>query len=260
MRRIWSWTIWGALLAVSLSFGSQTAASQDNCKASYVLKPLDAGVVTLLGESVVPAKQTIFIDPRVQQLQALDFPSKVTPWAGRPAPEEMARRRAALLASSSGAGSAAMSRPYVLRPVSTKDFADLEKWFVKEGPKRVQGLCVDPVNAGYVLAVGVIADGSQPGPDNSMARTQYDQSVTRQADRSVGPNAATATPGGGDRPSDELSAMASGGSSSPGVHTCVYLYRARQAAPDYYYCNGGDNLPKSAVTTMLKFIAKAGVK
>jgi hypothetical protein len=251
---------WGLLLGVLPCFGVQ-AVTPDGCKASYAIKPLDESVVTLLGDAVVPSKQTVFVDQRLQQLQAFDFPSKVTAWADRPAPAEMTSRRAALIASSAGGkGAPAGSlQPYLQRPIPAKDFADLEKWFAKEAPKKVQGLCVDPAKASYVLAVGVIAEGNQAGPDNSMARTQYDQSITRQADRSVGPNAATVTPGGGDRPSDELSALASGGPSLPGVHTCVYLYRARQAVPDYYYCSA-DIMPKSTVTTMLKFIAKTGVK
>jgi hypothetical protein len=225
MRRLSRLFAWGLLVSVLPWFGVQ-AATPDGCNASYTLNPLDESVVTLLGDAVVPSKQSIFVDPRLQQLQALDFPSKVTAWADRPAPPDMTSRRAALLASSAGGKGAPAGtlQPYLQRPIPAKDFADLEKWFAKEAPKKVQGLCVDPANAGYVLAVGVITEGSQAGPDNSMARSQYDQSITRQADRSVGPNAATVTPGGGDRPSDELSALASGGPSLPGTHTCVYLF------------------------------------
>ncbi|MGO9125931.1 MAG: hypothetical protein ACLP6G_13715 [Terriglobales bacterium] len=259
---------WGMLLLLGTlpSSAAQTAPAQDSCKASYALKPLDENVVTLLGDTVVPSKQAAFVDPRLLQLQALDFPSKVTAWADRPAPEEMARRRAALRVSSAGGNgvAAGVSQPYVLRTFPDKDFADLEKWFAKEAPKKVPDLCVDPATAGYVLAIGVIADGGGAGgKDNALARTQYDQSVTRQADRAVGPNSGTFTPGGGGRPADELSGLDSSGS---GIHTCVYLYRTngpggtRREMPDYYYCHSGDNLPKSAVTTMLKYISKNGVK
>ena len=267
--RFWLPVVWGLLLllnAVPL-FGAAAAAPQDSCTASYALKPLDESVLALLGDGAVPSKQPIFADPRLQQLQALDFPSKVTAWSDRPAPAEMTSQRAALIASSSGGkGTPGGSpQPYALRPLSSKDFADLEKWFAKEGPKKVQGLCVDPAHAGYVLAVGLIADGSQSGgSDSSLAHSQYDQSMTRQADRSVGPNAATVSPSAGDRPADELSRLSS--TAGSGIHTCVYLYRTngsggtRRETPDYYYCNDGDNLPKSAITAVLKFVSKTGVK
>lgn len=264
--RVWLPVVWGLLLLLNAasSLGAAAAATQDSCTASYALKPLDESVLTLLGEGVVPSKQSIFADPRVQQLQALDFPPKVTAWADRPTPAEMTSRRAALTASSGG-GNAAMSRPYTLRTLSPKDLGDLEKWFAKEGPKRVQGLCVDPATAGYVLAVGAIAGGNEAGgPDSSLAHSQYDQSMTRQSDRSVGPNAATVSPSGGDRPPDELSRLSS--TAGSGVHTCVYLYRTngpggtRRETPDYYYCNDGDNMPKSAITAVLKFVSKTGAK
>jgi len=263
--------VWGLLLLPGAlpSPVAQTAAAEPDCKASYALKPLDGSVLALLGEPVVPSRRTIFTDPGFQQLQDWDFPSKVTAWADRPAPEEMARRRAALMASSGGRNGAAtgISQHYLLRTLPTKDFADLEKWFAKDAAKKVPGLCLDPATAGYTLAVGVIADGGDVGGrDNSLARSQYDQSVTRQSDRGVGPNAATVTPGGGDRPADELSGIGSTGSSDYGIHTCVYVYRttgpggSRRELPDYYYCRGGDNMPKSAVTTMLKYISKTGMK
>jgi hypothetical protein len=251
-----------------------TPAAQDGCKAYYALASLDQSVVQLLGTPVAPSNQALFPNPGWQQLQEWDFPSKVTRWSERPSPQEVARRREELAAASTAgrkdksnnaSASPVVPRPYELLLSLDKDWKDLEKWFAKEGPKKLPGMCVDQGKAGYILAVGVIADGSRTASSyNAIARGQYDQSITNQSDRSVGPNAATVSPSGGERPADALSRL-DADSSASGVYTCTYWYRtngpggAHRETPDYYYCHSGDNLPKSAVTTMLKHVAKAGL-
>ena len=152
-----------------------------------------------------------------------------------------------------------------LLPIPAKDWKELERWFAKEAPKKLPGMCVDRGKASYILAVGIIAESSTAGsPDNSIARGQYDQSLTHQSDRSVGPNAATVSPSGGDRPADALSRL-DAGSSRPGTYTCTYWYRTNglagdhREAPDYYYCHSGDNLPRSVLTTMLKYLGKTNL-
>ncbi|MBZ5570939.1 MAG: hypothetical protein LAO09_03555 [Acidobacteriia bacterium] len=245
--------------------------TQDGCKSYYTLELLDQSVLQLLGTPLAPSNQALFPSPSWQQLQEWDFPSKVTAWSERPGPEEVAKRRRELVAASTaGRGDKSkntsapprVSRPYELLPFLEKDYRDLEKWLTKEGPKKLPGMCVDQGKAGYILAVGVIADrNGATSPDNAIAQSQYDQSLTHQSDRSVGPNAATVSPSGGDRPADALSRL-DAGSSRPGVYTCTYWYRtngpggAHREAPDYYYCHSGDNIPKSVVTAMLKYLAK----
>ena len=223
----------------------------------------------------VPANPALAADDRFRQLRDWDLPSKVTPWSERPSAADIARRRDELARTSgrNNAASQAVSRAYELAPFARRDWQDLEKWFGKEGPKKLPGLCVDQERAGYVLALGLISDGSAGASLSGVAdRTLYDQSVVDK-DSSIGPNAGTATLGGSNRPAQELSGMSN--SARPGVYTCAYLYRvnsdrvtgdrvtgdrvtggARQATPDYYYCHAGDDMPKSAVTTMLKYLAK----
>jgi hypothetical protein len=256
------------------SFFAQASAKQSGCELYYSLQPFDPSVLQLLGSPVAPSGRTLFTNPSYVQLRNWDFPSKVTPWPERPSPEEIEKRRQELIAASSAAaGSKGKSKnasapeefawiaaPYSLEPFSPKDWSELEKWFAKEGPKKIAGLCVNREQAGYVLAVGLVLDGSgDKSLESTSARIQYDQS-TRSADTSVGPNSGTVTVGGTNRPAQELSGM--GNSSRPGTHTCVYLFRtkepggARRETPDYYYCQSSDEVPRATITAMLKYLAK----
>jgi hypothetical protein len=256
-------------------FFAQSSSKQSGCELFYILKPFDPSILQLLGSPVGPSSRSLFTNPSYVQLRNWDFPSKVTPWTERPSPEEIERRRQELAASSSaGAGSKGKSKnasapeepawvaaPYSLELFSSKDWSELEKWFAKEGPKKVSGLCVNQEQAGYVLAVGLLSDGSgDRSLETTSARIQYDQS-TRAADTSVGPNSGTVTVGGTNRPAQELSGMSS--SSRPGTHTCVYLFRtrepggARRETPDYYYCQSSDEVPRATITAMLKYLAKS---
>jgi hypothetical protein len=255
-------------------FFAESSAQQSGCELFYTLKPFDPSILQLLGSPVGPSSRSLFTNPSYVQLRNGDFPSKVTPWTERPSPEEIERRRQELIAaSSSGAGSKGKSKnasapeelawvatPYSLEPFSSKDWSELEKWFAKEGPKKISGLCVNQEQAGYVLAVGLLSDGSgDRSLESTSARIEYDQS-TRAADTSVGPNSGTVTVGGVNRPAQELSGM--GSSSRPGTHTCVYLFRtkepggARRETPEYYYCQSSDQVPRATITAMLKYLAK----
>ncbi|MGA8150394.1 MAG: hypothetical protein WB952_05550 [Terriglobales bacterium] len=252
---------------------SSAEAPADPCSARYALRPLDEDVLQLLGTPVMPSGQNPFTDTSFQQLREWDFPSKVTAWHDRPSPPEIARRRDQLLGRSSSdspqnSKHSAPAAPgqigsYNLQPFSPKDWKDLEKWFAKDGPKKLPGMCVDQERASYVLAVGIILDGSVGTSLTSASnRIQYNAEVIRQPDSSIGPNAATLTPGGTERPAGELSGIS--GSSGTGLHTCAYLFdKIAQSAtqpepPKYYYCRSGGDMPRATVTTMLKYLAKPG--
>jgi hypothetical protein len=256
-------------------FLAQATAKQSGCELFYTLQPFDPSILQLLGSPVGPSSRTLFTNPSLVQLRNWDFPSKVTPWPERPSPQEIEKRRQELIAASSaGTGSKGKSKnasapeetawvatPYGLEPFSAKDWSELEKWFAKEGPKKISGLCVNREQAGYVLAVGLVLDGSgDRSLETTSARIQYDQS-TRAADTGVGPNSGTVTVGGANRPAQELSSM--GNSSRPGTHTCVYLFRtkepggARRETPAYYYCQSSDEVPRATITAMLKYLAKS---
>jgi len=253
---------------------AQASTKQSGCEMFYALQPIDANVLKLLGAPAVPSNPNLLTSPEYIRQRDWDFPSKVTAWTERPKPEEIARQRDALVAGSNPSASKDKSknaptaasgwalRTYGLEPFSSHDWNDLQKWFAKEAPKKIPGLCVDPANAAYVVVLGVIVLGTGDASlDSASARIQYDQS-TRQAESSVGPNSATATLGGSNRPAQELTGMST--SSRPGTRTCVYLFRtggensARMDAPDYYYCRSSDDAPRAALTAMLKHIAKPG--
>jgi hypothetical protein len=255
------------------SLFAQASPKQDACDAYYTLQPLDAAVLKLLGTPVFPASSSLFTNAAYLQLRDWDFPPKVTSWQERPKPEEIARRREELMAGAGSSGgkdksknaslpaSAWLSGPYGLEPFSSRDWNDLQKWFAKEAPKKLAGVCVDPKKAGYILAVGVITVGTGgASTDTASARIQYDQSV-RPPDSSVGPNSATTTVGGTSRPAQELSGLSN--ASRPGAHTCVYLFRtngeggARLETPDDYYCRASDEVPRAAITAMLKYVSKS---
>jgi len=204
--------------------------------------------------------------PEYIQQRDWDFPSRVTPWSKRPAAEEIAHRREELAGTTVGAENAKTKNPalpgwslwtYGLEPFSARDWNDLQRWFAKEAPKKISGLCVDSQKADHFLAVGVIVLGSS-SPDSTGARIKYGQTVP-QAEANVGTTAAS--PGvSAHRAPQELS----GGSDSsrPGTHTCVYLFRtrteggARVDTPDEYYCRSSGEEPRAAVSAMLKYVAK----
>jgi hypothetical protein len=253
---------------------AEALATPSGCELYYTLQPFDWGVLQLLGTPVAPSSRTLFTNPGYIQLRNWDFPSKVTPWPDRPSPQEIEKRKQELIAASSAAAgnkgkpknaSATeewIAAPYTFEPFSAKDWSELEKWFAKEGPKKISGLCVNREQSGYVLAVGLILEGAAGGSsDSASARIQYDQS-TRAADTAVGPNSGTVTVGGSSRPAQELSGMG-GNSSRPGTHTCVYLFRtkepggARSETPEDYYCQSSDEVPRATITAMLKYLARS---
>jgi hypothetical protein len=265
-------------LPAKRSFFAQTPAFEEalatpsGCELYYTLQPFDSGVLQLLGTPVAPSSRTLFTNPGYIQLRNWDFPSKVTPFPDRPSPQEIEKRKQELIAASSAGGKGKPKNasateewivaPYTLEPFSARDWSELEKWFAKEGPKKISGLCVNREQSGYVLAVGLILEGAAGGSsDSASARIQYDQS-TRAADTAVGPNSGTVTVGGSSRPAQELSGMG-GNSSRPGTHTCVYLFRtkepggARRETPEDYYCQSSDEVPRATITTMLKYMAKS---
>ena len=135
--------------------------------------------------------------------------------------------------------------------------------FGKRPPGNFLGACVDSNKVMYVVVVGVILDGSADGSlRNSSARNEYKQSaMARQQDSSVGANAATVPPVA--QNNQELSGMGTSSDSSvPGAHTCVFLYRkpageSRLQTADYYYCRSDSIMPRSAITTMLKYFANS---
>jgi hypothetical protein len=254
---------------------AQARSAESGCRSYYTIEPLDQSVLRLLGAPAPPPQQELFVNLAYQQLRRWDFPDKVTPWSERPSPEELARRRDELRqpagskqgddkSKKSTTSGPAGVRPYELQPLPSKDWKDLEKWFAKEAPKRLPGTCVDHDKASYVLAIGIISGNDDRFLDNSSARNEYKQSTTvRQQDSAIGPNAATFSPGVREPNTQELSGM---GSSEAAANTCAYVYRTngrplgqggmRLDAPDYYYCKSGGIVPRSAVTTMLKYLGK----
>jgi hypothetical protein len=238
----------------------QAVAGQDGCSAYFTIAPLDQNVLRLLGTPIVPANEGLAASSGFQQLRAWDFPSKVTLWSARPSPDELSRRRIEL---SQAAHSVLISNPYDLQTSPPRDWNDLEKWFRKETPRKLPGACVDSNKAMYVVVVGVILDGSaNRSLGNSSARNEYKQSaMARQQDSSVGANAATVPPVV--QNNQELSGMSSASDSSvPAAHTCAFLYRkpageSRLQIPDYYYCRSDSVMPRSAITSMLKYFANS---
>ncbi len=137
----------------------------DGCKSYFALQPLDQGVLKSLATPIVPPNPNLFANESVRQLQEWDLPSKVTTWHDRPSPEELARRWDELNKkwNSATPGKSGVPRPYALQPLPPNDWKDLEKWFAKEGPKRISGMCVEPGEATYVLAVGGHLQRRRPG-------------------------------------------------------------------------------------------------
>ena len=239
---------------------SQAPAGHDGCSAYFTIAPLDQNVMKLLGTPIVPANEGLAASSGFRQLRAWDFPSKVTPWSARPSRDELSRRWIEL---SQAARSVLISNPYDLQTSPPRDWNDFEKWFRKEAPRKLPGACVDSNKAMYVVVVGVILDGSaNRSLGNSSARNEYKQSaMARQQDSSVGANAATVPPVV--QNNQELSGMGSASDSSiPGAHTCAFLYHkpageSRLQTPDYYYCRSDSVMPRSAITSMLKYFANS---
>jgi hypothetical protein len=261
------------MLSLHLPRSAGAVSEPENCKVYYAIAPLDQSVVQLLGPSVAPANPNFAASPAYRELRDWNFPSKVTPWRDRPSPEEIAKRRNALLNPASGDKSKKTStapwvrQEYGLLPLAPREWNDLEKWFGKEAPKKLSGACVDSAKATYVVAVGLIVDGSAGRSlDNSTVRNEFKQTTTAlQQDGSIGANAASVSPGVKQADSEEMSGMGGSDSSHPGTYTCTYFYRSdgRPAAqagslpliPEYYYCKSGGGMPKSAIDVMLKYVA-----
>jgi hypothetical protein len=255
----------GLVLTSSRTAGAETATG--TCNAYIVVEPLPVDVVKLLSSPVVVPSPQGFADASARQLQEWDLPSKVTAWRERPSPDELARRWEESGRKSSGttkgANQALTHRPYVAQPLSPEQWKDVEKWFPNEGPKKLPGLCVDAGKATYRLEIGVISGGAFAPTRGSSNPHEYEQmSQVRAQDNAVGPNAGTFNPTAHESRYDELNGL--GGSGDPSAHTCVYFYRrvggsAPPQPPDYYYCHSGSDMPKSVLTTMLKYLAKAGL-
>jgi len=264
-----------AQAAVKQPTPPEAAAGQEGCEIYLTLQPLDPAALNLLATPIVPANRSVFIDASIKQLQDWDLPSKVTAWRERPSPEELARQWEELNKKwSAGAPSKDKSKkdvpqghaaPYNVLSLSAKQWQDLEKWFAKTAPRKLSGLCVDPVKATYILAVGVIAGGAGVSSNDPNRVGEYSGYASKPQPNGLGPNAGTVAPFR--TPHDEFS----GSEMSDGLsgNTCVYLYRTngkalgaggtRQVAPDYYYCHAGGGMSQSTVTTMLKYLTKTGL-
>ena len=264
-----------AQAAVKQPSPSKVVAGQEGCEIYLTLQPLDPAALNLLATPIVPANRTVFTDSSIKQLQDWDLPPKVTAWRERPSREELARQWEELNKKwSAGAQNKDKSKkdvpqghaaPYNVRSLSAKQWQDLEKWFAKTAPKKLSGVCVDPTKAGYVFAVGVISGGAAVSSTNPNRVQEYSDYASKPQSSGLGPNAGKVAPY--QTPHDEFTA--SGMPDDPSANTCVYLYRTngkalgeggkRQEAPDYYYCHAGGGMSQSAVTTMLKYLAKTGL-
>jgi len=247
--------------------------AEAGCEAYVQIQPLDQSVTGLLSTPIMGVNRNVFADSAFQQLVAWDLPSKVTAWRQRPSDEDLSRQWEELSqkwnAGNSGkeksTAQSTQHLPYRWQALPADQWKDLEKWFAKEGPKRLPGLCADSGKAGYILAVGIISGGSASvsrfGASNPH---EYEQlSAVRQQDAAVGPNAATYSPSGHESRYDELNGIDA--ASDPSAHTCAYLYRTnepggtRRPTPDYYFCRSSGEMPRSVLITMLKFLAKNGL-
>lgn len=264
------------LFALAVSIFTAAALAQpapSGCKAYFRLEPLDARVVNLLATPLLPPNPGGFLNADLHQLVDWDLPSKVTPWRDRPSRDELARKweefdkKWTPHNQDQPKATPSHARPYGWRPLSSDQWKDLEKWFAKEAPKKIPGLCLDATQATYVLSVGIVSGGSAGAARLGASNPhEYEQlSAVRQQDAAVGPNAATYSPTAHESRPDELNGM--DGSSDPSAHTCTYLYRTTGAPapgtampqPDLYYCHSAGEMPRSAVGTMLKYLAKTGL-
>jgi hypothetical protein len=255
-------------LTTAKSALAQTQALAEPCKAYFAIEPLPADVVKLLATPVVVSNSQGFADASFRQLQEWDLPSKVTAWRDRPSADELARQWDEFNQKWNRAGKSQDNpphfSPYLAQPLPPWEWKEVESWFAKEGPKKLRGLCVDAGKATYRLAIGMISGGGASAHGSSNPHEYEQLSQVRAQDNAVGPNAGTFNPTAHESRHDELNGM--GGSVGPSAHTCVYLYRTVGAGgsappqpPEIYYCHSGSGMPRSVLTTMLKYLAKTGM-
>jgi hypothetical protein len=255
---------------------SGATAGDEGCEIYFMLQPIEPAVAKLLATPIVPANRTVFTDASIRQLQDWDLPSKVMAWRDRPSPEDLARQWEELNKKwSTGAQNKDKSKnsateghdaPYAAHPLPAREWQDLEKWFGKNAPNKISGLCVDSGKATYVLAVGIVSGGANLTGNDFNRVGEYVDFAGKPTPESQGINAAKVSPH--QTPTDEFSGA--GMSDIVGGNTCVYLYRtnvkamdaggARLAIPEYYYCHVGGGISQSTVTTMLKYLNKIGLK
>jgi hypothetical protein len=253
----------------------EVTAGEEGCEVYFTLQPIDPSAIKLLATPIVPANRTVFTDASMRQLQDWDLPSKVVAWRDRPSAEDLARQWEELNKKwSTGAQSKDKSKnnvaeghaaPYTAHPLPPREWQDLEKWFGKNAPKKLSGVCVDPAKATYILAVGIVSGGANVSANSSNRVGEYVDYASKPTPESQGINAAKVSPH--QTPTDEFSG--SGISDSLAGNTCVYLYRtngkamdaggARQEFPEYFYCHAGGGISQSTVGTMLKYLTKAGL-
>jgi hypothetical protein len=241
----------------------------EGCKAYFAIEPLPADVVKLLATPVVVSHSQGFADADFRRLQEWDLPSKVTAWRDRPSADELARQwdqfNQKWNRAGKGQDNAAQFSPYSEQPLSAKEWKEAQSWFAREGPKKLPGLCVDGEKAAYRLAIGMISGGGASAHGSSNPYEYEQLSQVRAQDNAVGPNAGTFNPTAHESRHDELNGL--GGPGDLSAHTCVYFYRALGTGgsaapqpPEYYYCHSGSGIPRSVLTNMLKYLAKADIR
>jgi hypothetical protein len=255
---------------------SEPAGDAKGCEVYFTIQPIDPAALKLLATPMVPVNRSVFAETSIKQLQEWDLPSKVTAWHERPSPEELARQWDELVKKfSAGSQSKDKSKndvprgyaaPYNASPLPPKEWRDIEKWFAKNAPKKLSGACVDPAKATYVLAVGIIGGGAGVSSNGANNPDAYNDYASKPQPDSLGPNTGTVAPYKTPHNELEIAGMQNGVSGN----TCVYVYRTsgkgigeggmRQEAPDFYYCHAGSGISQSTVTTMLKYLTKAGLR
>ncbi|MBZ5528089.1 MAG: hypothetical protein LAN71_09340 [Acidobacteriia bacterium] len=264
-------------LSCTLPSHAQTSApAPDGCEFHLALQPLDPAVVNLLATPIAPANRNPFADSSIKELQNWDLPSSVTAWKDRPSAQELARQWEELDKKwSAGAQGKDKSKkdapqshpaPYAAHALPARQWQDLEKWFAKNAPKRLSGVCVDSAKATYVFAVGIISGGVAISSSGDPNRIQdYAGHSGKPQSSDLGPGAGRKLPSGA--PSDEFSSAGLGDDDA--ASTCVYLFRTngkplgeggkRLETPDYFYCHQGSGIAQSTVGTMLKSLGKTGL-
>lgn len=264
-----------SLACVHPALAQSSTPAPDGCEFHIALLPLDPAVVNLLATPVAPVQRNAFSDSDIKELQRWDLPSSVTAWKDRPAAQELARRWEELNKKWSGGKDKskadasqpqAKPAPYAAQPLPERQWKDLEKWFAKNAPKKLSGACVNPAQATYIFAVGMISGGvaiSSAGDPNRVQDYSGYSSKPQMSD--LGPGAGRKLPSGA--PNDELSS--SGMSEDLSASTCVYLFRTngkplgsgglRLATPDYFYCHSGSGIAQSTTGTLFKFLSKSGL-
>ncbi|HXY24235.1 MAG TPA: hypothetical protein VEI73_06260 [Candidatus Acidoferrum sp.] len=226
---------------------------------------------------ISPLNRNMFAENSIKQLQEWDLPSKVTAWKERPSREELARQWQELDKKySAGVQDKDKAKneaqrghraPYRASPLPAKDWESLGKWFAKNASRKLAGACVDSAKPSYILVVGLVGGGAHGGSPSSLnGATAYNDYNSIAKPDSFGANAATVP--GYQTSSKEFDAggLAGGGP----AYTCVYFYRTksegsagagtRMEFPEYYYCHEGADISQSTVTTMLKYLEKAGLR